>query len=188
MQVPASARHQKRRLACIVRRIKLRLRGHEQCTHDLGLIVVDRLVQRRITIGITRHAVCRIGLREACDHLRQAVCRGVVQRAVSRLISSLGIGTTVDQPQSGIRATVFHEPHQRRTSHVVGGIHVGPCLYESGKDLAVPISGRCVERSLGTVVGPSDVGSMIEQHGDYIAESLTTGVVEGRITLGITSV
>ncbi len=43
MQIPASARHQQRRFARIVRRIELRFRGREQRTHDLGLIVVDSL-------------------------------------------------------------------------------------------------------------------------------------------------
>ena len=41
VQIPASARHQQRRFARIVRRIELLFRGREQRTHDLGLIVVD---------------------------------------------------------------------------------------------------------------------------------------------------
>ena len=188
VQIPASARHQQRRLARIVRRIELRLRGREQCTHDLGLIVVDRLVQQRVAFGIT--AVRRVGsvLAQPYHDFRQPVCRGVVQRAVSRLVRSLGIGTAVDQPQSGIRAAVLYKPHQWRAALIVRGIGIGPGIDEFGQNLAVALPGGGVEGRFAPIVCGRGVGSLFQQQHDQIAVSLAADVMERRVALGIAPV
>ena len=139
MQIPASARHQQRVSPGVVRRIELRLRGRKQRTHDLGLIVVDRLVQRRIAFGIA--AVRRAGsvLAQPGHHLRQPVCRGVVQRAVSRPVRGPGVGSAVDQPQCGIRTVSFSTSRisgvQPSRSAASGS---APGVEKAGQDLAVP--------------------------------------------------
>ena len=106
----------------------------------------------------------------------------------SRLVRSLGVGTAVEQPQSGIRAAVLHEPHQRRAALPVGGIRIGSGIEESGQDLAIALSGGGVEGHFAPVVYGRGVGSLFQQQHRQIPVSLTTGVVERRVALGIAPV
>ena len=185
MKISASARHQQRRFARVVRRIELRLRSGKQRANNLCLIVADSLMQRRVALGIA-HRVVRTA--QTCHRLAQSVHRGVIQRPVSRPVGDLGIGPAVDQPQRGIRTVILQEPHQRRATLVVNSIGIGPGIDEPGKDLTVSLSGCGVQGRPAPVVGQRGIGSPVEQQHGQIAEPLAADVVERRVAFGIAPV
>ena len=70
----------------------------------------------------------------------------------------------------------------------VGGIRIGSGIEESGQDLAIALSGGGVEGRFAPVVYGRGVGSLFQQQHRQIPVSLTTGVVERRVALGIAPV